>query len=53
MTFFFDNNLSPRLVDVGWVEAVVKRWVEIRRWAADHQRPFVAGIPERGRIRML
>ncbi len=37
----------------GWVETVVKRWVEINRWAAEHQRPFVAGIPERGRIRLL
>ena len=106
MTFFFDNNFSPRLVaglralgqpvahlrehfdlitrdkrirnrpaqvaalrraDVGafiftqqrdlnfwdWVETVVRRWREIERWARSHGRPFVAGIPERGKFRTL
>lgn len=37
----------------GWVETVVRRWVEIKRWAQDHDPPFVVGIPERGRLRPL
>ena len=49
--FVFTQQKDPLLWD--WVETVVKRWAELKRWANDHQRPFVAGIPERGRIRLL
>jgi len=37
----------------GWVELVVRRWVEIQEFADSHERPFVAGIPERGRIELV
>jgi hypothetical protein len=37
----------------GWVELVVRRWLEIQEFADSHERPFVAGIPERGRIELI
>jgi len=49
--FFFIQKREPRLW--GWVEVVVRRWAEIQQWAGSHQRPFVVGIPERGRLRSL
>lgn len=37
----------------GWVETVIRRWREIQEWCRTHQRPFVTGIPERGRMTLL
>jgi len=42
-----------KLTRWGWVELVVRRWAEITRWAEQHERPFVVGIPERGVLRRL
>ena len=36
-----------------WVEVVVGRWREMKAWCEAHPAPFVAGIPERGRIHTL
>lgn len=49
--FFFTQKKELPLW--GWVETVVRRWAEIKRWAESHQKPFVVGIPERGRLRTL
>lgn len=34
----------------GWVELVVRRWIEVKDRAASERRPFVIGIPERGEL---
>jgi hypothetical protein len=49
--FFFTQKKDPHLWE--WVEMVVRRWTEIKRWADSRQRPFVVGIPERGHLRFL
>lgn len=49
--FVFTQKRDP--LRWGWVELVVRRWREIQRFADSHDRPFVAGVPERGRIELI
>ena len=37
----------------GWVELVVRRWKEIKAFAAAERKPFIGAIPERGVIERL
>ncbi|MBI2774083.1 MAG: DUF5615 family PIN-like protein [Chloroflexi bacterium] len=37
----------------GWVELVVRRWLELKRFTETNGRPFVALIPEHGRIQKV
>lgn len=50
-TFIFMQKHDPDMW--GWVELVVKRWAEIKTFAAGQRRPFIAGIPLKGKIERL
>jgi hypothetical protein len=47
--FLFTLKRNPSYWE--WVEIIIKRWSELRDWASEHERPFVVGIPESGRLR--
>jgi hypothetical protein len=49
--FFFVQKRDPDLW--GWVEALVRRWTEMKELAERERRPFLFAVPERGRIDRL
>jgi PIN like domain len=50
-TFIFTQKNDPDMW--GWVELIVKRWAEMKVFAASQRRPFIAGIPFKGKIERL
>lgn len=50
-TFVFVQKRDPDRW--GWVELVVRRWMDISAFADKEKRPFLAAIPERGGIERL